>query len=331
MRVLVTGGAGFLGSHVVQALLAAGHAPTVLDDLSTGRRANVPDDVPLVVCDVRDPVAVRAAFQRARPSVVVHLAAQADVRRATAEPALDAEVNVVGGIHVLSAAAEAGAARIVYASSAAVYGDPERLPLDEDHPIRPLSAYGVSKHAFEHYLLSAARAGGPAAAILRFANLYGPRQDPHGEAGVVAIFAGAMLRGAPCRIFGDGDQTRDFVYAADAAAAIVRSLDGAADGRVLNIGSGEETSVRALFQALAAATGYHHAPSFAPARPGEIRRMAFAAARAASALGWRPVVGLADGLERTVAWLAKGAGPEAVHVPEDPSATHVAPAPRAAP
>lgn len=308
MRVLVTGGAGFLGSHVLEALLAAGHEPAVLDDLSTGRRANVAAGAALVVGDVRRPDDVRAALERARPETIVHLAAQANLRRAEEDPRRDAEINVLGGLEVLVAARAAGVGRIVYASTAAVYGEPERLPLDEGHPTRPIGAYGASKLALEHYLLAAAAAGGPRAVVLRLANLYGPRQDPRGEAGVVAIFADAMARGARCTLYGDGAQTRDFVYAGDAARAIVLALGGAADDRVLNVGSGVETPIRAVFDGLAAATGHARAPEIAPSRAGEVRRMALGAAAAERALGWRAEVGLAEGLRRTAAAFAAGAG-----------------------
>lgn len=307
MRVLVTGGAGFLGSHVLEALRAAGHVPVALDDLSTGRRANVPPGAELVVGDVRDRAAVRAAFARARPEAVVHLAAQANLRRAEADPRRDAEVNVLGGLEVLAAARAAGTLRIVYASTAAVYGEPERLPVDEGHPTRPVGAYGAAKLALEHYLRAAAASGGPRAVVLRLANLYGPRQDPEGEAGVVAVFARAMARGAPCTLHGDGMQTRDFVYAGDAARAVALALGGAADDLVLNIGSGVETPIRDVFDALAAAAGYRAAPRSAPPRPGEVRRMAFDASAAERALGWRALVGLAEGLGRVVAALSEGA------------------------
>lgn len=301
MRVLVTGGAGFLGSHVVERLSAEGHAVSVLDDLSTGRRENVPEGVPLDVADLRDATALARVLEAEAPEAICHFAAQSDVRRSLREPAFDAEVNVVGSLRLLEAATRAGVGKIVYAGSAAAFGEPAALPVDERQPPHPISEYGLSKWAFEPYLALAAARGGPAFTVLRFANAYGPRQDGRGEAGVVAIFAEALLSGRPCTIYGDGAQTRDFVYAGDCAAATERALSRG-DGAMYVIGTGVETSVLELHERLAALVGGASPPQHGPARPGEIRRMAFHSARARKDLGWEPETPLGRGLAETLAW-----------------------------
>ncbi len=299
MNVLVTGGAGFLGSHVVDRLRDAGHQASALDDLSTGRRANLAADVPFSEADVRDAAALDAAFGRIKPDVVAHFAAQVDVRRSVSEPDLDAEVNVVGSLRVIEAAARHGVRKIVYASSAAVFGEPRHLPVDETHPREPISAYGISKGVVEDYLRVTAAGAGIAWTALRFANAYGPRQNGLGEAGVVAIFAQRMRRGEACALYGDGAQTRDFVYAGDCADAVVLSLD-CGDGEVLVVGTGVETSIRVLHDEMARLSGHHQAALTAPRRPGEIERMCFDASRAGAILGWRPATSLSEGLARTL-------------------------------
>ncbi len=301
MRVLVTGGAGFIGSHVVDALLAAGHEALVLDDLSTGRAAQLDPRAQVTVADIRD-AALGDILHRLRPRAVIHLAAQVDARRAALDPALDADVNLMGGLNLLAAARAAGVERLVFASTAAVYGDPPRLPVLEDDPCRPLSGYGVSKLAFEHYLRIAMAGGGPAATVLRFANVYGPRQDPHGEAGVVAIFAARLLAGEPCQVFGDGAQARDFVYVGDCARACLLALEPAAAGGTFNVASGAMLTVLALYERLGRLTGAAQGARHAAARAGEIRAISLDASRIARALGWRPEVDLDEGLRRTVAW-----------------------------
>ena len=308
MRVLVTGGAGFIGSHVVDALLAAGHEVLALDDLSTGRPEQLDPRAALTVADIRDG-GLTALLGDLRPQAVIHLAAQVDARRAALDPAQDADVNLMGGLNLLAAAQAAGVERLVFASTAAVYGDPRRLPVAEDDGCRPLSGYGVSKLAFEHYLRIAMGNGGPAATVLRFANVYGPRQDPHGEAGVVAIFGARLLAGEPCEIFGDGAQARDFVYVGDCARACVLALQPAAAGGTFNVATGRMLTVLELYERLARLTGSAAPARHAAARPGEIQAICLDASRIQSSLGWAPAVDLDEGLRRTVDWFrARGLG-----------------------
>jgi len=298
-RALVTGGAGFIGSHLVDRLLADGRRVCVVDDLSTGSAGNVPSDVRFQRVDVCDLASLGEVFAAFRPDVVFHAAAQTDVRRSTREPDFDARVNVLGGLNVLRAAAAVGARRIVYASSAAVYGDPERLPVSEADPTRPISDYGASKLAFEHYLGAHAARGLIEHAVLRYANVYGPGQRADGEAGVVAIFARQMLAGEPVAIFGDGRKTRDYVYVSDVVEATIRAAAGPS-GVVANIGWGREISDLELFRAVAAATGYAKGPTHAADRRGDIARISLDPAVARRTWDWRPSVPLGDGVRRVV-------------------------------
>jgi UDP-glucose 4-epimerase len=292
MRALVTGGAGFIGSHLVDALLARGDHVAVVDDLSTGRREYVPDGVALHVVDIAD---IAAATEQERPDVVFHLAAQVDVRKSVADPARDARINVAGTASVLEAAREAGARRVLLASTGgALYGDSVPLPTPEDAPPAPFSPYGASKAAAETYLALYTRLHGLSTMALRFGNVYGPRQDPHGEAGVIAIFAGAAAEGRPVTIFGDGSQTRDYVYVGDVVSGFLAAADSDATGAV-NIGTALETPVLELARQLGVE------PQFAPARKGEVARSCLDVSRAAELLGWRAEVALADGLQRTLA------------------------------
>jgi len=303
MRVLVTGGAGFIGSNTVDALIAQGHRVSVVDNLVTGFREQVHPQASFYEVDITDADALRSVFDRERPEAVVHLAAQMDVRVSTREPVYDARVNVLGSLNVLEAAVATGTRKIVYASSGgAIYGEPESLPVREDHPVRPLSPYGVTKHTVEHYLFLYAHERGLAHTALRYANVYGPRQNPAGEAGVVAIFTRNLLLGLPCRIFGDGRQTRDYVYVGDVVAANLAALDRA-DGESLNIGCGVETSVLDIYRDLALACGVEAPPRHEPERPGEVQRICLDPELAAERLGWRPAVALPDGLRRTVEYL----------------------------
>ena len=257
MRVLVTGGAGFIGSHVVDRLLADGHAVDAVDNLTTGRRERVHPAARLHVCDLRD-ARLDAVVAAARPEVVVHLAAQAAVPRSVADPVFDASVNVLGTIALLEACRRAGVRRALYTSSGgAGYGDTDVLPTPEDHPLRPASPYGVSKITAEHYLECWAGLTAGRALTLRLANIYGPRQDPAGEAGVVAIFASRLLAGEPCIVNGDGEQTRDYVYVGDVADAVARGVTSADATGVANIGTGAETTVNELHRRLPA--NFHRA------------------------------------------------------------------------
>ena len=303
MRALVTGGNGFIGSHLVDALVERGDAVTVVDHLSKGHTDNLDAaldaGVELVKADVTETATMIEVFQRARPEVVFHLAAQIDVRRSVEDPSTDAHVNVGGTASVLEAARRSGTRRVLLASTAGVYGDPERLPVVESAPIAPLSPYGASKAAAETYLRLFHRLHGLSTLALRMANVYGPRQDPHGEAGVVAIFCGAAADGQPPTIFGDGEQTRDYVFVADVVRAFVTAADGTVEG-ALNIATGSETSLRELASALGVE------PRHAPSRPGEVRRSCLDPEAAAATLGWRACVPLLEGLERTRAALVAG-------------------------
>jgi UDP-glucose 4-epimerase len=303
VKVLVTGGAGFIGSHVVERCLAAGHAVAVVDDLSAGRRENVPAAAELHVADIRSP-ALAEIFRAEAPRAVVHLAAQAAVSRSVADPVADAQVNILGSINVFESCRASGVRRVVYASTGgAAYGDTETVPTPEDHPTRPASPYGVSKVTAEHYLAVWGALYGLSTVALRFANVYGPRQSPHGEAGVVAIFGQRLLDGQPCIINGDGDQTRDYVYVGDIAEATLLALERPAVTGPINLGTGVETSVVALFELLRAAAGDRAQARHGPPRPGEQRRSALDATRARRLLGWEPRVTLAEGLRRTLAAL----------------------------
>ncbi|CAN5776383.1 UDP-glucose 4-epimerase [soil metagenome] len=313
MRALVTGGAGFIGSTLVDRLLAEGHAVDVVDDLSTGSLANLAEaraernhELTVHQLDIRSPEVIDLLARR-RPEVVFHLAAQADVRVSVARPAFDAEVNVVGSLNVIEGARRAGSRKVVFASSGGtIYGDPDPadLPVTEAHPQAPVSPYGVAKKAVGDYLHAYRVLHGLEFAALALANVYGPRQDPHGEAGVVAIFAGKLLAGEPCTVFGDGRQTRDFVYVDDVVDAFVRGASKGS-GVLCNIGTATETSVLRLHEVMAAAAGYGGtAPTFAPARPGELARSALDPARARLHLGWVPWTTLDNGAAAVLAWFA---------------------------
>ncbi|HEX3604724.1 MAG TPA: NAD-dependent epimerase/dehydratase family protein [Candidatus Dormibacteraeota bacterium] len=306
MRALVTGGAGFIGSTLVDALIGAGHEVTVLDDLSRGRREQVPPAARLVVGDVAGPAA-REALLAARPEVVFHEAAQIDVRRSVAEPLFDTSVNVLGTVNLLEACVEAGVRRVVFASSGgAIYGDSEVVPTPETHPANPASHYGAAKLCGETYGGVYRLLRGLEFVALRYANVYGPRQDPHGEAGVVAIFAERLLAGRPCVINGDGGQTRDYVHVDDVVAANLLAME-TPHCSAYNVGTAVETDVNVLYGHIARACGRDVAAEHGPAKPGEQRRSCLDIGLAAGRLGWRPRVELAEGLAQTVAHFRRGA------------------------
>lgn len=315
MRTLVTGGAGFIGSTLVDRLLAEGHGVDVVDDLSTGTLTNLTEaravaghQLSFHQMDVRSPEVIEL-MKRRRPEVVFHLAAQADVRASVADPAFDADVNLIGTLRVLEGARAASSARVVFAASGGtLYGEPDdsELPLKESLPHRPLSPYGVSKKAAIDYLVAYRALHSLEFSALALGNVYGPRQDPHGEAGVVAIFAERLMERRPVTIFGDGEQTRDFVYVDDVVDAFVRAATRGG-GLVCNVGTGRETSVNQLYAEMARQAGQEPQVEFRPMRPGELLRNALDPARAAIQLGWSAWTSLADGTAAVLEFVGRPA------------------------
>jgi UDP-glucose 4-epimerase len=309
-RVLVTGGAGFIGSNVVDRLSALGHSVFVVDDMSTGRERNLSSaieagGVRLEKLDVRAPD-FRSFVRSTSPDVVVHMAAQADVRRSVRDPIEDADINILGTLSVYEAARAAGTQTVLVASSGGtIYGEPRRFPVNESARTRPTSPYGIGKRVLRDYGAFYAETYGIRSILLALGNVYGPRQDPHGEAGVIAIFLGRMLRGETPVIYGDGTQVRDYVFVDDAVDAFVRGMDSSFGG-VLNIGTGVGTSVLELFRACARTMGYKGEPGFEPARTGELKTSILDAGLAAKELGWKPKTGLQQGLKRSATYLSEG-------------------------
>jgi UDP-glucose 4-epimerase len=300
MRILVTGGAGFIGSHTVDGLVAAGtHEVAVIDDLSAGKRDQVNPGAHFYQADIRNAAEIGQIMASERPEVMVHFAAQMDVRRSVADPAFDAQVNLVGFLNLMEAGRHHGLRRVVFSSTGgAIYGEQDTFPANESHACRPVSPYGVAKFSTESYLFFYHVQYGIEYAAMRYANVYGPRQDPHGEAGVVAIFCGRLLADEQVTIFGDGEQTRDYVYVGDVVRANVAAVAASATGPI-NIGTGIETSVNQLYEILAATAGSDRLPAYAAARRGEQKRSVIEAVRAGRELGWQPEVTLEEGLRRT--------------------------------
>jgi UDP-glucose 4-epimerase len=301
MRIAVTGGAGFIGSHIVDAFLAAGHDVLVVDSLWShggGRRENVPDIASFVHMDIRDE-GLHGVFEKFKPELICHHAAQHSVAIGSRDPQYDAQVNVIGMLNVLECAVKCGAKKVIFASSAATYGDVESVPVDEKTPQRPISPYGITKMVTEHYLRFFKAAHDLDYTILRYGNVYGPRQDPNGEAGVIAIFIGKFLARAGVRIDWDGEQTRDYVYVGDVVAANLAALTKGS-GETYVIGAGKETSVNAVHAALTEVTGFDAPITRAPKRAGDARQIFFNPAKAKKELGWTAKVPLLDGMRRTV-------------------------------
>ena len=302
MKVLVTGGSGFIGSHIVDAMIEEGHSVAVIDDLSSGSPENLNSRARLYDLSITDSAAVEKVIADERPELVSHHAAQTDVRRSMADPLYDATVNALGTINLLQLSVQHGVTRFIFASTCAVYSEPRYMPMDESHPIGPQSAYGASKHTAENYIRLYADVHGLRYKIFRYGNVYGPRQNPGGEAGVVAIFAGELISGAQPTIFGDGTKTRDYVFVQDIVAANLKAMGEGGDNEVLNLSWGREVSDFQIFEAVRMATGASTSPRYAPKRPGEAYRVSLDSSRAAKALGWRPTVRLEEGVQRSVSY-----------------------------
>jgi UDP-glucose 4-epimerase len=302
VRILVTGGAGFIGSNLVDRFVALGHDVAVFDNLSSGFREFVNPKAKLYVGDLADAIAVDAAIADFRPEIVDHHAAQIDVRKSVTDPLFDARVNVLGSIGLMQACQAHGVRKIVYASTGgALYGEGRFLPATEDHPVNPEAPYGASKHTVEHYLYIWKLLHGLDYTVLRYPNVYGPRQNPHGEAGVNAIFIGLMLAGKRPRIFGDGNAVRDYLYVDDVVEGNVLALDKGA-GEMFNLGTGIGTSVNDIVRELQGIIGFNEGAIYEAARPGEVQRIYLDASRAKLGLGWEPRVTFTEGLRRTVEW-----------------------------
>ncbi|HEY3418300.1 MAG TPA: NAD-dependent epimerase/dehydratase family protein [Armatimonadota bacterium] len=300
MRILVTGGAGFIASNVADAFINEGHEVAIVDNLSTGLAENLNPKARFYQVDMRDAEALGKVFAEFQPEAIDHHAAQIDVRKSTDDPVFDAQTNILGSLNLLRLAVKQGVRKIVYASTGgAIYGEPAYLPADEQHPVRPLCEYGISKHTVEHYLYTYGVNFDLHYTVLRYGNVYGPRQNPHGEAGVIAIFTGRMLAGSPVTIFGSGDAVRDYVFVGDVVRANMQALTRA-DRDIVNIGTGVGTSVNELARLLAEATEYPLTPTHAPERLGEVQTIYLNVAHAAEVLDWRPEVNIADGIRRTV-------------------------------
>jgi UDP-glucose 4-epimerase len=298
MKVLVTGGAGFIGSHIVDALLGEGNEVVVVDNLATGLRQNVNPGASFYRSSILDRK-LKHIFRVERPDAVFHEAAQTIVSNSVRDPLFDARVNILGSINILDNCVNFGVGRIVYASSCAIYGSPENLPLKEDHALNPISPYGVSKQTVEKYLYTYHSVYGLEYSALRYSNVFGPRQNPGGEAGVVAIFTRQMLSGQQPRIYGDGNKTRSYIYVGDVVRANLLALRSGRSG-IFNIGTTEETSDQRIFDLVSRCCSYSGSPRYVDERPGEIRRMCLDCSKALNELGWFPETRLAEGIAKTV-------------------------------
>jgi UDP-glucose 4-epimerase len=300
VKILVTGAAGFIASHVADAYVSAGHQVVILDDLSRGTKKNVNPKARFYQCDVRDREAVENIFLAEKPAMVNHHAAQMDVRRGVREPLFDAQVNILGSLNLIESAIAHGAKRFIYVSTAgAAYGEPKEMPVSEDYPINPITPYGISKHTVEHYLFTFQLLYGLQYVVLRYGNVYGPRQNSQGEAGVFAIFSEQMMAGIQPVIYGDGKKIRDYVYISDVVAANVAALERGTN-EIFNISGGIATADLEVFERVRDLLGKTVQPRYLPRRPGEIDKIWLDISKAAQLLGWTPQVTLADGARRTV-------------------------------
>ena len=301
MKILITGGAGFIGSSIAESYIFAGHEVGVVDDLSAGKRENLPASARFFFGDIGDNAFLENVFEEMRPDVVSHHAAQMDIRRSLREPQFDANINIIGSLSVLERCVRFGVEKLIFASSGgAIYGEPGTLPATEATAGMPISHYGVSKLAVERYLHAYHRLYGLRYCALRYANVYGPRQNPHGEAGVVAIFAGQMLRGETCTIFGDGSKTRDYIFIEDVVRANLLALNRG-ECQVFNIGRGIQVSDAEMFETIRRAVGIANQPRFAPHRRGEVQHICLDSSSASRVFGWEPEVGLSEGIGKTIA------------------------------
>jgi UDP-glucose 4-epimerase len=300
MRVLVTGGAGFIGSHIVDALIGQGHDVVVVDDLSSGKRANVSPEARFYEVSITDPESLDRIFAEERPELVNHHAAQTSVRHSMTEPSKDAGINIIGSINLLQSCVKYGATRLIFASTCAVYSEPRHVPMEEAHPTHPQSAYGMAKYAVEGYIRFYSDVYGLRYKIFRYGNVFGPRQNPSAEAGVVAIFTGQLLAGTQPTIFGDGTKTRDYVSVKDVVAANLLAMGDVGDGEVFNIARGVEVSDFEIFDAVRTATQVGIEPAYADKRPGEVDRVALDCSKVEKRLGWLPAVQLDEGVQRVV-------------------------------
>lgn len=298
MKILVTGGAGFIGSHIVDHLIARGDQVVVIDNLSTGKENQVHQSAQFYQVDLTDGQKLQTIFNKEKPEVLIHQAAQTSVQISVEQPAFDATTNIIGTVNLLEACRLSGVKKVVFASSAAVYGDPTYVPIDEAHPVQPLSGYGIGKYTAEQYLYAYKNLYGLEYTVLRYANVYGIRQDPRGEGGVISIFIDKVIQGQQMTIFGDGEQTRDYVYVDDIARANLAAIS-AGDGEFINIGTGVKTSLNELVDLLAKIAGKKVTKQYLEERSGDIRHSSFICGKSKQVLGWEPQVPLREGLTKT--------------------------------
>lgn len=305
MKVLLTGGAGFIGSHIADKLVEEGNEVIIVDNLSTGKKKNLNPKAKFYDVDITNINALEEVFSKEKPDIVNHHAAQTDVRHSMRDPNFDAMVNVLGSLNILQLCSKHRVKKIIYASTSAVYNEPLYVPMDEKHPIDPLSGYGVTKYTVELYLRVYSQNHGISYTIFRYGNVYGPRQDPYGECGVVAIFSEQMLTGIQPTIFGDGSKTRDYVYVGDIVDANIFAMNGLGDGEVFNLGWGKEITDFEVFDAVRKALGVQVEPIYSKKRPGEVDRVCLNSSKAKTKLGWKPKVNFEEGIALTVEYYRK--------------------------